>query len=285
MGNESSTSAAGSIAPWARQCTLSACVQTITSQIVNGDLVENVTQVMTNDTVITPSSRGTDLEPIIITTDGASNSSSNNSNNTSSPPTSYILSAEAMLAMQSWFAQLFATGSASRSSSSFNKTVCVNLTVGISSGSTFFDTDIVQAFYWNYYEYPSGGLDMLMDDLSISLTVAFRSLSGQAPVGGAALTAESFVHVRWGFVTPLILAVVLTAGFMSAAMYRSYRCGAQLWKSSALAVLLHGLEENAREKFENVSDFKVQRKSAQGVKVRLDEGGSGGGLLRAERIC
>ncbi|ROW15538.1 hypothetical protein VPNG_02334 [Cytospora leucostoma] len=278
MGTESSTSAAGNVQPWARQCTLSACVQTISSQIVNGNLVENVTHEATNDTVITPSSKGIDLEPVIITTVPSTNASSNST----SPPTSYILSAEAMLSIQSWFSQLFASGSASRSSSAFNKTIGVNLTVGISSGSTFFDTDIVQAFYWNYYEYPSG-LDMLMSDLGISLTVAFRSLFGQEPVAGVALTAESFVHVRWGFVTPLILAVMLTVGFLSAAMYRSWRCGAQLWKSSMLAVLFHGLEEDVRGKFEDLGDFRMQRKTAQGVRVRLDEGVNGGGLLRAER--
>ncbi|KUI58971.1 hypothetical protein VP1G_06274 [Cytospora mali] len=279
MGTESSTSAAGNIQPWARQCTISACVQTITSQIVNGNLVENVTNTVTNDTVITHSSNETDLEPIIITTD----TSANSDNNSTSSPTSYILSGEAMLGMQSWFSQLFASGSASRSSSAFNKTIGVNLTVGISSGSTFFDTDIVQAFYWNYYEYPSG-LDMLMDDLSVSLTVAFRSLLGQEPVDGVALTAESFVHVRWGFVTPLILAVVLTAGFLWAAMRRSWRCGAQPWKSSTLAVLFHGLEEDVREKFEDMRDFRMQRKTAQGVKVRLDVGGDGGGILKAARV-
>ncbi|KAK7749901.1 hypothetical protein SLS53_000483 [Cytospora paraplurivora] len=52
----------------------------------------------------------------------------------------------------------------------------------------FFDTDIVQEFYWNYYEYPTG-LDMLMSDLGISLTVAFRSLCGQEPVAGVAVAA------------------------------------------------------------------------------------------------
>ncbi|ROV93641.1 hypothetical protein VMCG_08100 [Cytospora schulzeri] len=259
MGTESSTSVAGNVEPWARQCTLSACVQTITSQIVNGNLVENVTHIVTNDTVATNSGKGIVLEPVIITSDASTSS------NATSSPTSYLLSAEAMLGMQSWFSQLFASGSASRSDSAFNKTIGVNLTVGISSGSTFFDTDIVQGFYWNYYQYPTG-LDMLMEDLSVSLTVAFRSMVGQEPVNGIALTATSFVHVRWGFVTPLILAIVLTAGFLSTAMYRNRRCGAQLWKSSTLAVLFHGLEEDVREGFEDLRDFRMQKTTAQGVR-------------------
>lgn len=283
MGTESNTAEAGNIQPWARQCTLSACVQTIQSHIMNGNLVENVTHKVENNTVMTSRNSITDLAPIVVTADAEYN--------TSSPAGPYILSAEAMLGMQSWFAQLFANGSATRTDSAINTTltsavnapIAVNLTVGISSGATFFDTDIVQAFYWNYYEYPSG-IDMLMNDLGVSLTVAFRSLWGAEAVNGTAYANEAFVYVRWGFITPLILSVALTAGFLAQAIYRSWRCGAKLWKSSILAVLFHGLEGDVRESFADVSEFELQRIIARDVKVRLDESVSAGGLLRAERV-
>lgn len=283
MGTESNTAEAGNTQPWARQCVLTACVQTIKSQIINGNLVENITHKVENKTVVTSKSSMSDLAPIVVTSDSA--------HNTTSPATEYLLSAEAMLGMQSWFAQLFANGSATRTDSAINTTltsadnapIAVNLTVGISSGATFFDTDIVQAFYWNYYEYPSG-LDMLMNDLSVSLTVAFRSLWGAEAVNGTALRNESFVFVRWGFITPLILSVALTAAFLALAMYRSWKCDAKLWKSSVLAVLFHGLEPDVRERFADVGDFEYQRLIARDVKVRLDEDIAAGGSLRAERV-
>ncbi|KAK7736443.1 hypothetical protein SLS63_003421 [Diaporthe eres] len=247
------------------------------------DTLANVTHRVENNTIMSSSSAITDLAPIVVTSDAA--------HNTSSPAALYVLSAEAMLGIQSWFAQLFANGSATRTDSVINTTltsaanapIAVNLTVGISSGATFFDTDIVQAFYWNYYEYPSG-LDMLMNDLSVSLTVAFRSLWGAEAVNGTAFTNESFVYVRWGFITPLILSVALTAGFLAQAIYRSWRCGAKLWKSSVLAVLFHGLEDDVRERFVDVGEFGLQRLIARDVKVRLDEDVAAGGLLRAERV-
>ncbi|TQN64505.1 hypothetical protein CSHISOI_10970, partial [Colletotrichum shisoi] len=86
---------------------------------------------------------------------------------------SYPINMKVMMGMRSWFSDLFRNGSASRKREVINKNittpdnVIVNLTVGISSGETFFDTDIVQAFYWNYYEYPAG-IDMLMNDLATS---------------------------------------------------------------------------------------------------------------------
>ncbi|POS72857.1 hypothetical protein DHEL01_v208754 [Diaporthe helianthi] len=283
MGTESNTAEAGNTQPWARQCVLSACVQTIKSQIMNGNLVENVTHTVENKTTVSKNAMS-ELAPIVVTADSSAY-------NTTSPAAEYLFSAEAMLGMRTWFAQLFANGSATRTDSAINKTlkspdnapIAVNLTVGISSGATFFDTDIVQAFYWNYYQYPSG-LDMLMDDLSVSLTVAFRSLWGSEAVNGTALRYESFVFVRWGFITPLVLSVTLTTAFLAQAMYHSWRCDAKLWKSSLLAVLFHGLEPDVRERFADAGEFELQRRIARDVKVRLDEEAAAGGMLRAQRI-
>lgn len=125
---------------------------------------------------------------------------------------------------------------------------------------------------------------MLMNDLSVSLTVAFRSLWGSEAVNGTAFRNESFVFVRWGFITPLVLSVALTAGFLAQAVYRSWKCDAKLWKSSVLAVLFHGLEPDVRERFDDVGEFELQRKVARDVKVRLDEEVAAGGLLRAQRV-
>lgn len=281
MGTESNTGKAGNVEPWARQCTLSACVQTIASEIVNGELAENITSTVTNQTVITSDGASTELTPVVISTDASSY-------NTSSASASYTLSAEAMLSLQSWFAQIFRNGSATRTESAVNTTltsaadaaVAVNLTVGISSGATFFDTDIVQAFYWNYYEYPSG-LDMLVDDTSVSLTVAFRSLSGAEAVDGVALMSVPFVHVQWGYATPLILAIVLTAVFLAQAVHSSWRGGTQLWKSSALAMLLHGLDGDTRDSISESNASAARKNAVRKARVRLDES-NGGGLLKTE---
>lgn len=192
--------------------------------------------------------------------------------------------------LQSWFAQVFRNGTATRTESAVNTTLtseanaafAVNLTVGISSGATFFGTDVVQAFYWNYYEYPTG-LDMLLDDVAVSLTVAFRSLAGAAPVNGTAWTIETFVLVQWGYAAPMILAIVLTAAFLSQTSYSSWRGGAPLWKSSALAMLLHGLGGDSRHGPEGSRVSPVETMTTGKVRVRLVES-NGGGVLKTEVV-
>lgn len=285
LGTEAHDGLAGEKKPWARQCVLSACVQTLASAVANGVLEETVVDSYVNTTVLDISNDDDDGKDRNVY---AANPRSNNS---SAP---YVLGIEAMLAMRGWFATVFATGSAIRNAAGFNRTVgddsssgssssavVVNLTVGISSGETFFDSDVVTAFYWNYYEY-ADGLDMLMRDTATSMTVAFRGFQGAEPVRGRATSAESYVRVRWGFAVLPVLVVAGGALFLAAAAYRSRRSRAEPWKSSALAALLHGLDEDTRARFEGDAggSLKEQKRRARGIKVQLNESDDNRVLLR-----
>jgi len=251
--------------PWATQCTLQYCVQTLNTSVHNGVTLQNVTATFTNTSVVDISNdlkTGTNVPGIITAGDN----------------TTYPIGMGAMLAIQQWFDDIFRNGSASRSSAKYPRTqesnIIVNLTVGISSGETFFDTDMVQAFYWYYYEYPSG-LSRLTSELAQSMTNSFRSSGGAVPVPGAAFEAESYVHVRWGWIALPVAVVLLTAFFLAAAIFRSRRSGLRLWKSNALAMLYHGLDGETRSQCR-------ERNSLKGVLVRLNEelGEGGPSLVR-----
>ncbi|KAI1323646.1 hypothetical protein F5Y16DRAFT_412494 [Xylariaceae sp. FL0255] len=226
MGTEAFNGTAGSTEPWARQCTMSACLQTLESKVSNGALTETVTSSTINWI-------------------------------------SYQLDFEAMLSMRGWFSTVVANGSASRSTAAYNRTITdnsivVNLTVGISSGETFFDSDIVTAFYWSYYEYPNG-MDLLVNDTATSMTVAFRSLGGAVSVTGDAYVSESYVHVRWGFAAVPICVVTATALFLALSIY------------NALALLFHGLDDQSREFFNTKENVRGQKQQAQCATVQLAE--------------
>ncbi|KAK1977881.1 hypothetical protein LZ30DRAFT_600329 [Colletotrichum cereale] len=263
MGTEKQGGVAGDLAPWARQCTLQACVQTLNSSIVNGELKEIIVRTKTNDTVATVTQES--LEPIYILGD--------NNDGT------YPIDMKVMMGMRSWFSDLFRTGSASRNDEVISKNittpdnVIVNLTVGISSGETFFDTDIVQAFYWNYYEYPTG-IDMLMNDLATSVTISFRSFNG-TNVNGTAHTVESYIHVEWSFLAVPLLAILLAIIFLGGVIYQTYSHKAKLWKSSVLATLVHGLDRSARDRLEDLGGLREQQIAAKSVNVQLNEGDEG----------
>ncbi|EAT82767.1 hypothetical protein HBI56_066240 [Parastagonospora nodorum] len=251
---------ADAVNPWAKQCSLQACVNTLASSVTNGILQENITHTVLNRTVVDISSPGDSDYGVYIKGD-------------SKEP--YLLGMGALLSIRGWFSAIFTNGSATRTTSDFSRSitdsdraVVVNLTVGVSSGETFFDTDIVTAFYWNYYEYPRG-IDMLMSDLAVSMTTAFRGFMGAVPTNGTSITTESYVHVRWGFAVLPIAVVVACLVFLLAAMAMTRTSKTQLWKSSALAALFHGLDKETRERFHGEDGLHMKKRQAKAVKVRL----------------
>lgn len=270
---------ANTLNPWAKQCSLQACVNTLSSNVTNGTLHESITHTVLNHTVVDISSpnKASDFGVYIKADD--------------SDQTHYLLGMGALLSIRGWFSAIFTNGSATRTTSAFERSitdsdraVVVNLTVGISSGETFFDTDIVTAFYWNHYEY-ADGIDMLMSDLAVSMTTAFRGFNGAVPCNGTSVSAESYVHVRWGFAVLPIAVVVSCLVFLLAAMVKTRTSGAQLWKSSALAALFHGLDADTREKFVVEQSLAEKKKMARSVRVSLYTDGRDETLLGSQQMA
>ena len=261
---------------WAKQCSLQTCVNTLSSSVVNGTLQENITHSVLNSTVVDISSPDSESEYAVYIKGGSDDF--------------YVLGMGALLSIRGWFGSILANGSATRTTTDFTRSitdpdraVVVNLTVGISSGETFFDTDIVTAFYWNYYEY-ADGLNMLMSDLAVSMTTAFRGFMGAEPVNGTSISFESYVHVRWGFAILPVAVVLATFLFLIASVVMTSRSQTKLWKSSALATMFHGLDHDTRAKFDAEESLEQMKKQAKKIKVKLTRDGSDGTLLRADNM-
>lgn len=262
MGTEAQSGPPLNYNPWARQCTLEYCVQTLKTAVVDGKLSQNVTNITMNSTTVDISSTKGEL-PVSITSPNGS---------------SLFVSEAAALGIQSWFSTLFTNGSASRNDSTGivkDQSVVVNLTVGISSGTTYFDTDIVQTFYWDYYEY-TNGLDKAMSDLATAMTVAFRSFKGVNNIAGTAFGTEVHLRVRWSWIVVPVLIVVCTLIFLALVTFNAHRHKVPLWKSNALAVLFAGvgLDHETRKLFRGKQDLNERTDTAKHVRVQLDKHGN-----------
>ncbi|KAL3417623.1 hypothetical protein PVAG01_10633 [Phlyctema vagabunda] len=268
MGTEAQDGDPENFNPWATQCTIDYCSQTMTSTVVNGKLTENVTETVRNNTVVDISQSEGRTPVELITPENQT----------------VFISEPAMLGIQSWFSTVFTNGSASRNSTFEGideaTLVIVNLTVGISSGTTYFDTDIVQTFYWNYYEYPDG-LPRLMSDLATAMTVAFRSFNGKIDIIGSATTLETYVKVRWVWISLPLFVVLATTAFLVLAMLQSRKSGTELWKGSALALLFYGLDHATKVQFGTVSTFEDKKRLMKDIRVKLDEDRNFGSVLRS----
>jgi len=95
-------------------------------------------------------------------------------------------------------------------------------------------------------------------------TRALNSFSVQ----GSALVVETFVHVRWGWITYMASEILLAIVFLCVTVVYTRRLNMKVLKSSPLATLL-ALNDEARSSVGGITTPKRVRTSARSVKVNL----------------
>ncbi|CAG8233233.1 unnamed protein product [Penicillium salamii] len=83
-----------------------------------------------------------------------------------------------------------------------------------------------------------GGLNKTFSNIARSITDTLRANSQATEVRGQAFRGETYIHVRWKWVIPPIVNVVVSIGFLTATAILCRRSSVVLWKSSVLPFLL-----------------------------------------------
>lgn len=98
-----------------------------------------------------------------------------------------------------------------------------------------------------------------------------------APAPGHVWQTETCIEVRWGYLAFPIALVLLTMIFLVAViMETSHHQEADAWKSSALALLFHGLDPRTRDlQGAGMESMKEMETAAKGMRVRLRRGEGG----------
>ena len=130
----------------------------------------------------------------------------------------------------------------------------------------FYTSDIMQALYM------TDDLGQLMDNVAASITNHMRNISSE-PALGKVWAIQTYVHVRWiWLVLPMALAPASLL-FLLTAIWSSKRKGVQVWKSSALADIFHGLESPVDVR--NVDQQSDMEHVSKEVFVRLQQTNGG----------
>ncbi|KAH9827418.1 acid phosphatase protein [Teratosphaeria destructans] len=119
--------------------------------------------------------------------------------------------------------------------------------------------DIPQAFYnalhkldgvggnktiGGYVIQKNPGPGALLEQLADSMTAHMRQIANSTHAAiGTATSAQTFVQARWGWAILPITMLFMTVAYMALAVTVCSRAGMPVWKSSSLAVLLHGVDE------------------------------------------
>lgn len=145
-----------------------------------------------------------------------------------------------------------------------------NINLKADSGSP--GLDIVELLYYR------DDLSSVMANVATSFSTYLRSLPGPNNRAlGTAWKMETFIHVRWAWLTLPILVVLMGVVFLLSAIIRTRRLAG--WKSSILAVLFHGLGDHHKREARGLVEMEH---TAKDIRVRLKQTREGGwGLVEA----
>lgn len=191
------------------ECIFSFCVQTYTGQVSNGVFTEKPGRQFTS-TNLTRFWYYNDTVihvPADHLPDDATNST-------------FTVVSNVQLSFNSYFNSLF------------NGTGGGNFANGISG----FSTDVAGALF-------RSGPDKIpqsMQKLATSMTNNMR-LRGGTAVRGTASLQQSYIDVRWLWLLLPLIMILGAAVFLQQTVWQSRRWGVPMWKSNALAVMVHGI--------------------------------------------
>lgn len=250
--------------PIAHECAIYWCVKTIKSSYYLANYEEEVVKTFINTTAAPPpfyselyddiSRNGTSVkytENVTITTPSANYSSS-----------VYGLSNSTALHVINIFDIIFP---------SFTTVINGSAEPRLRFGFPYIDP-ITRNFNFNPW-LPPNNITLHLERLAIAMTNALRSspLSPSQMSEGTAYHRENFVSVRWIWLALPLSLLLLSFIFLFSTIVLSSRerDDVGIWKTSAIATLLHGLPDELQRKIKTSTIEGTPRTKAKELKVRL----------------
>lgn len=117
-------------------------------------------------------------------------------------------------------------------------------------------------------------ISQVLENVATGMTNAVRSSANATSTYGVALTNVTFIHVRWAWLVPLIAMVALSAILLAATIVLNCINHVDLWRSSSLAFLFHGLEGWTADELDTTQQASMEEKAKKmrGKLVKNDDG-------------
>lgn len=227
------------------ECVLSYCVNMYHASVTNGDIEQRIDESWRNNSA--SHSQGADL--IYRPPQSIMNLTANAS--------TFEVASLAAKAMNEFMSNIF-TGSGGINSSG--------------SGSAF-SSDVIHALYNtnNYFK--------SIESLATSMTNNIRQQndSDSSPFEGVAYQTETYVHVRWAWFAYPATVLALSLLYLFGTIIESRDRNILVWKSSSLALLLHGqgleLSKSAHMPINSVSEMTEMAKDLEIELIQTSDDG------------
>jgi Protein of unknown function (DUF3176) len=137
------------------------------------------------------------------------------------------------------------------------------------TGLSKWDNDVVRGIF----SQGSSNFGTTMENLATAMTNAMRTISGDTVIGTASKNV-TYIHVRWPWLLLPLVMIMLASVFLALTVWQSSRWDVPAWRSSALAVMEHGVHCSEERLSNRAVRTEVEKNSelevwAQEVEVRL----------------
>ena len=99
-------------------------------------------------------------------------------------------------------------------------------------------SDAIATAFWDNHE---GNLSLTLADITTAMTNRIRLTKGYENIDGNSTSVHTVIKVTWYWLIYMVAMVLFSLAFFVAAMVFSSERSKAVWKSSSLAVLMHGL--------------------------------------------
>lgn len=100
-------------------------------------------------------------------------------------------------------------------------------------------SDAIATAFWDNHE---GNLSLTLADITTAMTNRIRLADGYENIDGTSTSIHTVIKVTWYWLIYMVAMVLLSLAFFVTAMLFAGEKSKAVWKSSSLAVLMHGLE-------------------------------------------
>lgn len=100
-------------------------------------------------------------------------------------------------------------------------------------------TDAITTAFWDNHE---GNLSLTLADITTAMTNRIRLTDGYEDIDGTSTSVHTVIKVTWYWLIYMVAMVFFSLAFFVTAMVFASEKSKAVWKSSSLAVLMHGLE-------------------------------------------
>lgn len=121
---------------------------------------------------------------------------------------------------------------------------------------------------YNFVMTPPYDISPGLDQIAASITNSMRRrTNGTETVTGAAWAPQTFVQIRWVWITLPAVLLIFSFIFLVGTILESARKNVAIWKTSALAVLLHGLSGDAQHKLDPETPASEVEAAAHNIRM------------------